>query len=74
MKKNEKRQVLSAFSLVGTIGVSMAACVAVGLFLGRYVDGWLGTSPWATLGGIVLGMAAGFWSMFKRVSEIERDE
>lgn len=74
MKKGDKQQIYAAFSLVGTIGVSMAATVAVGLFLGRLADRWLNTSPWATIIGIILGMVTGLWTMYKRVSEIERDE
>lgn len=73
MKKQDKQQLLDAFSLVGTIGISMVACVAVGLFGGRAIDNWLDTSPWATVAGIALGMISGLWATYKRVSEVERD-
>lgn len=74
MKKGDKQQIYAAFSLVGTIGISMVVCVAIGLFLGRMTDRWLDTSPWATVIGIVLGMVTSFWTLYKRVIEIERDE
>lgn len=74
MDKKEKRQLFSAFSLVGTIGISMVASVAVGLFGGRMIDNWLGTSPWATIVGIIFGMVAGLWSTYKRVAEAESDD
>jgi ATP synthase protein I len=73
VKKQDKRQMLDAFSLVGTIGISMVASVAVGLFGGRAIDNWLDTSPWATIVGIVLGMISGLWATYKRVTEVERD-
>lgn len=74
MKPDDKRQVFAAFSLVGTIGISMVATVAVGLFLGRWLDGVLGSGPWATVAGIVLGMAAGLWATYKRVRDAENGD
>ncbi|SMC38291.1 AtpZ/AtpI family protein [Sporomusa malonica] len=57
----------SAFSLAGSIGLNMAAAVAVGLFLGRWADSYLNSFPWFTVSGIVLGMAAGLWGTYKRI-------
>lgn len=74
MKNDDKRQVFAAFSLVGTIGISMVATVAVGLFLGRWLDGWLDSSPWCTVAGIVLGMISGVWATYKRVRDAERGD
>jgi F0F1-type ATP synthase assembly protein I len=34
--------------------------VVVGAFLGVFVDKWLGTAPWFTIGLLVVGMVAGF--------------
>ncbi|MBP2645424.1 MAG: putative F0F1-ATPase subunit [Firmicutes bacterium] len=72
MEKNDKRQLLAAFSLVGGMGLSMAATVAAGVFLGRVVDNWLGLSPWGTVAGVIIGMAAGIWSTYKRIIEVEK--
>lgn len=74
MKPDDKRQVFAAFSLVGTIGINMVATVAVGLFLGRWIDGWLDTSPWCTVAGIVFGMITGLWTTYKRVKDAESGE
>lgn len=65
MQKDDGRQVLKAFSMVGTLGINMAATVAVGLFLGRWIDSLLDSRPWATVAGIIIGMFAGLWSAFK---------
>lgn len=59
--------VWSAFSLAGTIGLNMAATVAVGLFIGHFADNYLGSAPWFTIVGIVLGMLAGLWSTYKKI-------
>ena len=73
MKPDDKRQLFAAMGLVGSIGISMVATVAIGLFAGRWLDGLLDSSPWATVAGIVLGMIAGFWATYKRVMEVEKD-
>ncbi|HWR44373.1 AtpZ/AtpI family protein [Sporomusa sp.] len=57
----------SAFSLAGSIGLNMAASVAVGLFLGRWADSFFSSSPWFTVAGIVFGMAAGLWGTYKKI-------
>ncbi|HMM20878.1 MAG TPA: AtpZ/AtpI family protein [Selenomonadales bacterium] len=73
MKKKDKGQIWTAFSLVGTIGLTMVTTVAVGLYLGRLADNWLDTGPWATVAGVLLGMMSGAWSTYKRVIEAERE-
>ena len=40
------------------LGTSAAGCVAVGLFLGVWVDGLTHTSPLFLVVGLVLGLAA----------------
>lgn len=57
----------SALGTASNIGLTMVATVAVGLFLGRWVDHYLETSPWFTVSGIVLGMLAGLWSTYKKI-------
>lgn len=47
------------------IGWVLAVSVVGGTLGGYYADRWLGTSPWLTLLGIALGMAAGFLSVFR---------
>lgn len=71
VKQEDKRQLLDAFSMVGNIGIGMVAAAAVGLVGGRFIDGWLDSSPWATVIGTLLGLISGLWSAYKRVS---RDE
>ena len=55
MNKKEKNSVYRAFSLISQLGFTMAGCVAVGLFIGIYLDKWLGTAPWLTLVFAFLG-------------------
>jgi len=57
-------------SLMGlmTVGIVLVACIVLGYFLGRYLDGKLGTEPWLAAGGFILGTAAGFLELFRTVS------
>jgi len=54
------REIGRALGLLSQLGFSMAACVLVGVFLGRWLDGRLGTSPWLLLTCCLLGAAAAF--------------
>ena len=63
MKKDSgdgDREVRRALGLLTQLGFAMAACVIVGVFLGKWLDGKLGTSPWLLLGCSLLGAAAAF--------------
>jgi len=71
VKQDDKRQLLAALGTVGNVGIGMVAAAAVGLAGGRFIDNWLGSSPWATVIGTLLGLIAGLWSAYKRVA---RDE
>lgn len=66
MRREDKNQVFSTLGIVGSLGFTMAASVAAGLFLGRAADHWLNTSPWFSIVGIVLGMVSGLWAMYKK--------
>jgi Flp pilus assembly protein TadB len=50
----------------GTVAVALLVCAA----LGYLVDRWLGTSPWFTLVGVVLGIAAAVLLTVSRVRRL----
>jgi len=72
VKREDKRQLLAAFSLVGSMGLSMVATVVVGVISGRLIDNWLSISPWGTVVGIIMGMISGIWVTYKRIIEVEK--
>lgn len=59
-KKSEAQRLRNALALVTQLGFTMAACVFIGVLAGKYLDMWLGTSPWLLLLGAVLGAASAF--------------
>ncbi len=56
---------LAALGLASGIGFQFAASVLVGLGLGWLVDRFAHTTPWFLLIGMVLGIAAGAYSVVR---------
>ncbi len=50
----------------------LAVSVVIGTLGGVYADRRLGTTPWLTLLGIALGMAAGFTGVFRTLRDAGR--
>ncbi len=55
------------------IGSTFLAAIATCLFAGWWLDGWLGTSPWLTLAGALLGITAGFYMFIRIVLSARND-
>ena len=63
-KKPEQNEFARALSMLLQIGVTIIACLAVGIFLGWLLDRFLGTSPWLLMVCTFLGIGAAFKSIF----------
>jgi ATP synthase protein I len=59
-----RRNLMRAASSLSQIGIMIIACIAIGILIGRFLDNWLGTSPWLTVVFVFLGVAAAFKSIF----------
>ena len=61
-------------SIVRTAGelsaafLSFVVAIALGLWFGRLLDGWWGTSPWLTILFSFFGLAAGLLNVYRTVS------
>jgi F0F1-type ATP synthase assembly protein I len=53
-------------------GAGMELAAGIGLFagLGYLIDWWLGSLPWGTVIGALLGMAAGMYQLIKTVNRV----
>lgn len=60
-RNNKTIRALAQFS---HIGVMVAASVFIGVMIGKYIDGFFGTSPWFLLIFSLLGIGAAFKSLF----------
>ncbi|MFM1651198.1 AtpZ/AtpI family protein [Brevibacillus sp. B_LB10_24] len=56
-----------AIGLVSVIGVDMAVCVIAGVWIGKYMDGLLGTKPWLLLAGLLIGLGVGVYSVYRLI-------
>ncbi len=56
--------------LTSQIGLTMAASVLVGLFLGYKLDQWSGGGHLWKLVSIPLGIASGFWAVYKIIDKV----
>lgn len=71
LKNSETFRAISYFS---QIGVTMASSVLVGVLLGKYLDGLLGTSPWLLLVFSFLGVGAALKSLFNMPEKKSDDQ
>ena len=59
--KKETRRALREFAYYSSLGLQVALSIFIGLGLGVYLDRHVfGTTPWLTLIGLGLGIAAGY--------------
>jgi ATP synthase protein I len=74
----DKPPAYTQFRLLATassIGFAVVIAIFLGLGLGLLLDRYLGTKPWFTIGGLLLGVAAGFrnlWVMAERIDKSQK--
>jgi len=56
----DKLRWMRELAYYSSIGLSMALSIFIGLGIGVWLDGKWGSSPWLTLIGLGLGIAAGY--------------
>jgi len=64
LTSEERRAILRAMGLMSQIAFIFVACVVIGLVIGRFLDDWLGTSPWLLLVFVLLGCVSAFKAVF----------
>ncbi|MDR1532524.1 MAG: AtpZ/AtpI family protein [Clostridiales bacterium] len=65
LKDKDKREIRSAMGLLTHIGLTMTISILGCLFLGKFLDEKLGTSPWLMFVFILLGVASALFSLYK---------
>jgi len=63
-----KKELMKMISVFGTIGITISACVFIGLGIGYYLDHKIfndKTSPWFTLIFLGFGIIAGFKNLYQ---------
>ena len=67
---NDEKQTRRKSGIVYAAVLSLCFSILGFLFVGWMLDGWLETSPWLVLAGIVLGTVAGFIQFIRLMSRI----
>jgi ATP synthase protein I len=60
----EGRRQLELAARFAAAGLELAIAIVVGYFGGRYLDAWLGSTPYLSYFGLILGIFAGFRNLF----------
>jgi predicted F0F1-ATPase subunit len=71
--QNNQRQDPSgwtALALIGQIGFTIVFSILIGLGIGLFIDHQFHTAPIATLIGLLLGLAAGVYGVYRLVSSM----
>ena len=55
-------------------GLQFALSILLFLFAGQWLDRRLGTGPWLTLLGVLLGASGGFYSLYRKLTAWQREE
>ena len=65
------RRWVRQIGVLSGVGLTLVISTVLGLWGGYALDGWLGTSPWLTLIGLLFGIAAGFINLFRAVGAFD---
>jgi ATP synthase protein I len=61
----QKRENADAIYQAVSLGFVFPVAIAIGFFLGRWLDGVFHTTPWLTIVFTVFGIAAAFLNLFR---------
>ena len=59
---------------LSSIALILPSSIAVGLFMGYFLDKWLGTAPWLLLTFTILGIISGLLSLFRALKKAIKEE
>lgn len=73
MEEDKKKQYRQLWRY-SSVGLEMGFSVAIGVAIGYYLDQYFRTTPWLTLIFLILGVVAGFRSLFSLMKDIDKNE
>jgi ATP synthase protein I len=63
---------LKQFARLASVGIELVISTVLGLLGGRWLDSKFSTEPWLTLVGLLLGVFAGFRSLFMAARAMQK--
>ena len=61
------KEIFKSLALLTEIGLVLVICIGGGMLLGVYLDKILGTKALFTILLLLIGIASGFWSVYRMV-------
>jgi ATP synthase protein I len=72
--KEETRKYIRQLADASSIGLQLAFSIFIGLGIGWWLDGVVGTFPWLTLIFMVMGVAAGFLNYYRFAKRQQKED
>jgi ATP synthase protein I len=72
-RKDDKRRTFQQLNLILSVGMVFPVAIVIGYAMGYFLDKWLGTT-WLKIVFLLFGVAAGFVSFFRMISQVGSDE
>lgn len=63
---------LKRFARLASVGIELVISTVLGMLGGRWLDSKLSTEPWLTIVGLLLGVIAGFRSLYQTARAASR--
>ena len=70
LTNQERKAIYRALGLITQMGVCAAMCVGMGIFIGWFLDRWLGTTPWLIMLFTLLGCFAAIKTMYDMAKRV----
>ena len=67
-------QLWDMIAVTASLGFTLAVCLICGVLAGRYIDASFATSPWGLVSMALLGALTGFWSLYKKMLRLMKDD
>jgi ATP synthase protein I len=68
--EEKDRKLFRALGALSTVGITLVASTVIGYFIGHYLDGRFGTTPWLTVVFLLFGIAAGFKNLYDQTRKL----
>jgi len=69
--EEKDRRLYRLLGSLSTVGITLVVATVIGYFMGRFLDGAFGTSPWLTAVFLLFGIAAGFKNLYDQTKKIQ---